>query len=253
MVIDGGHADRLLHDAVRSSAAVHRRGQVRVGHRRGQPRPRPTRSPCLRELGISVLLRRDPVREVRGPGAVRGLPATSSGSEGCDTVEISNGTIPLSNTGKAAYIRKCAERVHGRSARSASRTPGGRSGCRRRQWVDCIGEDLDAGASMVITEARRERLERHLPPRRRAALRSRSRTSCCRRHRLRPGCCSRHPTRPCRPTSSPGSGPTSTSATSPLDQVDRRWRRCVSGLRADTLMHFEAGPPSVMPGPRRDA
>ena len=70
-----------------------------------------------------------------------------------DTVEVSNGTIDLSNTAKAAYIRKCAEHftviseVGFKDAdRSQRLSPS--------QWVDCIGEDIEAGASLVITEAR---------------------------------------------------------------------------------------------------
>lgn len=72
---------------------------------------------------------------------------------GTNTVEISNGTIDLSNAAKCAYIRKCATdfkvisevgfKDAGRSLRlSPSR------------WVDFIHEDIDAGASLVITEAR---------------------------------------------------------------------------------------------------
>jgi phosphosulfolactate synthase len=72
---------------------------------------------------------------------------------GCTTVEVSNGTIPLSNTAKAAYIRKCADEFDvvsevgfkdvGRSEQLSS-----------AQWIDSIGEDLEAGASLVIAEAR---------------------------------------------------------------------------------------------------
>jgi phosphosulfolactate synthase len=72
---------------------------------------------------------------------------------GCTTVEVSNGTIPLSNTAKAAYIRKCADEFEvvsevgfkdvGRSEQLSS-----------AQWIDAIGEDLEAGASLVIAEAR---------------------------------------------------------------------------------------------------
>jgi phosphosulfolactate synthase len=72
---------------------------------------------------------------------------------GADLVEISNGTIPLSNAAKAAYIHKCAGEFEVFSEvgfkderRSERMTPS--------DWIDCIAEDLDAGASMVITEAR---------------------------------------------------------------------------------------------------
>jgi phosphosulfolactate synthase len=72
---------------------------------------------------------------------------------GTAVVEVSNGTIPLSNTAKAAYIRKCAadftvlSEVGFKDAdRSMRLSPA--------QWVDCIAEDLEAGSSFVITEAR---------------------------------------------------------------------------------------------------
>ncbi len=75
-------------------------------------------------------------------------------SSGATAVEVSNGTIDLSNTAKSAYIRKCVERgmmvlseVGFKDAdRSQRLSPS--------QWVDCICEDLEAGASLVITESR---------------------------------------------------------------------------------------------------
>lgn len=72
---------------------------------------------------------------------------------GVDLVEVSNGVIPMANTAKAAYIRKCAERFPVISEvgfkdpdRSLRFSPS--------QWVDAIAEDLEAGAWMVTTEAR---------------------------------------------------------------------------------------------------
>jgi phosphosulfolactate synthase len=71
----------------------------------------------------------------------------------CDIVEVSNGTISLSNADKAEYIRRCAAEFAVSSevgfkdqAKAELMTPA--------QWVDCIAEDLAAGASLVITEAR---------------------------------------------------------------------------------------------------
>lgn len=71
----------------------------------------------------------------------------------CDLVEVSNGTIPLSNAEKADYIRRCAAEFAVTSevgfkdqARADLMSAG--------QWVDCIAEDLAAGASLVVTEAR---------------------------------------------------------------------------------------------------
>ncbi len=71
----------------------------------------------------------------------------------CDLVEVSNGTIPLSNTAKAAYVRRCAEEFNVTSEvgfKDADRSDSLTSW----QWVDCISEDLGAGASLVVTEAR---------------------------------------------------------------------------------------------------
>ena len=72
---------------------------------------------------------------------------------GCDFVEVSNGTIPLSNAEKADYVRRCADEFVVSSevgfkdqVRAEAMTPS--------EWVDCIGRDLAAGASLVITEAR---------------------------------------------------------------------------------------------------
>jgi phosphosulfolactate synthase len=72
---------------------------------------------------------------------------------GCRYVEVSNGTIDMSNTEKASYIRKLApdftvvsEVGFKDSGRSQQLAPSA--------WVDAISEDLDAGAELVTMEAR---------------------------------------------------------------------------------------------------
>jgi phosphosulfolactate synthase len=72
---------------------------------------------------------------------------------GCRHVEVSNGTIDMSNTEKAGYIRKLAadftvvsEVGFKDSDRSEMLPPSA--------WVECINEDLEAGASLVTMEAR---------------------------------------------------------------------------------------------------
>jgi phosphosulfolactate synthase len=72
---------------------------------------------------------------------------------GCRYVEVSNGTIALSNTEKAGYIRKLADDFTVVSevgfkdaARSENLPP--------TKWIDYIHEDLDAGAVLVTLEAR---------------------------------------------------------------------------------------------------
>jgi phosphosulfolactate synthase len=71
----------------------------------------------------------------------------------CRHVEVSNGTIDLSNSEKASYVRKLADEFTVVSevgfkdpTRSEQLPPS--------QWVEYIREDLEAGASMVTLEAR---------------------------------------------------------------------------------------------------
>jgi phosphosulfolactate synthase len=72
---------------------------------------------------------------------------------GATHIEVSNGTIPLDQGGKADYVRRLAgvrpvlsEVGYKDTDRSALLTPA--------DWVDALTEDLAAGACMVITEAR---------------------------------------------------------------------------------------------------
>ncbi len=72
---------------------------------------------------------------------------------GCRHVEVSNGTISLSNSEKASYIRKLAgdftvvSEVGFKDPRRSEQLP-------PSQWIEYIGEDLAAGASLVTLEAR---------------------------------------------------------------------------------------------------
>jgi len=72
---------------------------------------------------------------------------------GATHIEVSNGTIPLDQSGKAEYVQRLSQyrpvlsEVGYKDAdRSALLTPA--------DWVEALREDLDAGAYMVITEAR---------------------------------------------------------------------------------------------------
>jgi phosphosulfolactate synthase len=72
---------------------------------------------------------------------------------GCGHVEVSNGTISLSNSEKASYVRKLAadftviSEVGFKDAeRSAQLAP--------QTWIEYIREDLEAGSSLVTLEAR---------------------------------------------------------------------------------------------------
>jgi phosphosulfolactate synthase len=68
-------------------------------------------------------------------------------------VEVSNGTISLSNSEKASYIRKLADdftvvsEVGFKDPHRSEQLPPSR-------WIDYIGEDLAAGAALVTLEAR---------------------------------------------------------------------------------------------------
>ncbi len=72
---------------------------------------------------------------------------------GCEYVEVSNGTIALSHIEKAGYVRKLAgefkvvsEVGFKDSERSERLAP--------NRWIECIHEDLEAGAVLVTLEAR---------------------------------------------------------------------------------------------------
>jgi phosphosulfolactate synthase len=72
---------------------------------------------------------------------------------GCAHAEVSNGTVDMSNTEKATYVRKLAtdftivsEVGFKDSGRSQQLPPSA--------WVDAIREDLEAGAEIVTMEAR---------------------------------------------------------------------------------------------------
>jgi phosphosulfolactate synthase len=72
---------------------------------------------------------------------------------GCGHVEVSNGTITMSNAEKASYIRKLADdftvvsEVGFKDPERSEQLP-------PSKWVEYINEDLAAGATMVTLEAR---------------------------------------------------------------------------------------------------
>jgi phosphosulfolactate synthase len=72
---------------------------------------------------------------------------------GCRFLEVSNGTIELTNSEKAGYIRKLSgdfqviSEVGFKDAGRSENLPPSR-------WIECIHEDLDAGAYLVTLEAR---------------------------------------------------------------------------------------------------
>ncbi|HET9974045.1 MAG TPA: phosphosulfolactate synthase [Streptosporangiaceae bacterium] len=72
---------------------------------------------------------------------------------GCEHVEVSNGTVMMSNAEKASYIRKLAgdftvvSEVGFKDPDRSEQLP-------PSKWVEYINEDLAAGATMVTLEAR---------------------------------------------------------------------------------------------------
>lgn len=71
----------------------------------------------------------------------------------CRHVEVSNGTIDMSNAEKAGYIRKLAPDVTVVSE-VGFKDPGRCEMLPASEWIACISEDLDAGAALVTLEAR---------------------------------------------------------------------------------------------------
>jgi phosphosulfolactate synthase len=72
---------------------------------------------------------------------------------GCRHVEVSNGTIEMSNSEKAGYIRKLAPDFRVVSE-VGFKDPGRSEMLPPSEWVAAIKEDLDAGAAIVTLEAR---------------------------------------------------------------------------------------------------
>ena len=72
---------------------------------------------------------------------------------GCRHVEVSNGTIEMSNAEKAGYIRKLAPDFTIVSE-VGFKDPGRSEMLPPSEWVASIKEDIDAGASIVTLEAR---------------------------------------------------------------------------------------------------
>ena len=72
---------------------------------------------------------------------------------GARHVEVSNGTIDMSNAEKAGYVRKLAADFTVVSE-VGFKDPGRSELLPPSEWIACISEDLDAGAALVTLEAR---------------------------------------------------------------------------------------------------
>jgi phosphosulfolactate synthase len=72
---------------------------------------------------------------------------------GCRWVEVSNGTIPMSRTEKTARVAAlCAD--FSVISEVGFKDPGRSGELTPADWVGCIRDDVEAGASLVLTEAR---------------------------------------------------------------------------------------------------
>ena len=72
---------------------------------------------------------------------------------GAGIIEVSNGTLPLPNTEKAAWVRRLSEEFRVFSE-VGSKDPAANDELSTADWVSFVEEDLAAGAEHVITEAR---------------------------------------------------------------------------------------------------
>jgi phosphosulfolactate synthase len=71
----------------------------------------------------------------------------------CRYVEVSNGTIPMANREKAAYVRRLAREFEVLSE-VGYKDDGRWQELPPARWVECMREDLEAGARFVVAEAR---------------------------------------------------------------------------------------------------
>jgi phosphosulfolactate synthase len=71
----------------------------------------------------------------------------------CKYVEVSNGTIELSNSEKAAYIRKLSDEFQVISE-VGFKDPDRSENFPPSRWIECIEEDLDSNAVLVTLESR---------------------------------------------------------------------------------------------------
>jgi phosphosulfolactate synthase len=71
----------------------------------------------------------------------------------CRHVEVSNGTIAMDNEAKSAYVAKLADEFTVLSE-VGRKTDNGDGLMSPERWAECVREDVDAGASLVVLEAR---------------------------------------------------------------------------------------------------
>ncbi len=151
MVIDNGIPLRALRDHLESAADLI--DFVKLGW--GTPlvtRQLPDKLATLEEFGIPFFFGGTLFEKFLSRSAFDDYRAYCH-AQGCRYVEVSNGTVDLPNDEKARYVEKLADDFTvlsevglKDSARSAEMHAG--------DWVRCIRQDLEAGAALVVAEAR---------------------------------------------------------------------------------------------------
>ena len=205
-------ADPVLPGRRGERGRVPRLREVRLGHgHRDQRTCAQDRRPERRRRRL--LLRRHPLREVRAAGPLRRLPGPVPRLLAAATWRSPTAPSTSRNIEKAGYVRKLADDFQvvsevgfKDSERSEHLAPD--------RWIECIHEDLDAGAFLVTLESRESGSSGICRPNGelRFGLIEEILASDVAR---RATCSSRRRRRSCSATSSSGSGPTSIWATSP--------------------------------------
>jgi phosphosulfolactate synthase len=151
MVIDNGMPVGAFADAVESAAEFI--DCVKFGWGTALVTPRlQDKIDCLRGLGISHYFGGTLFEKYVAQGAFEAYLELCH-QFACPVVEVSNGTLPMSNGEKAEYIARASTQFtvlsevgYKDTDRSLQLGPA--------DWIRCISADLEAGATRVITEAR---------------------------------------------------------------------------------------------------
>ena len=237
MVIDGGLPLGQFTDADRAAAPSTSTSSSSAGA------PRSSRTTCASKIAVLEGTTSTSTSAARcsRSSCCRTASTTAGGSASASAprhVEVSNGTIALSNAEKAGYVRQLADEFTVVSARSASRTAG-RSEALPPQRVDRLHQrGPGRRRALVITEARESGKQRHLPGRRRAAGRP-GRGHAERGHPRAGTCSSRRPQGAADPPDPPLGPDVNLGNIAAQGVISAETLRL--GLRADTLTVFEQG------------
>jgi phosphosulfolactate synthase len=151
MVIDPGAATGLFEDVIESHASLI--DFVKFGWGTALvTRDLERKIACLRSSHVEYFFGGTLFEKFVLQGRFEGFRCFCS-RHGCRWVEVSNGTIPMSGAEKTACV--AALRSDFAVISEVGFKDAGRSGeLRPADWVDGIRDDLAAGASLVLTEAR---------------------------------------------------------------------------------------------------